>query len=131
MKKFAQQIQKLASKFHHKYAQTQGLKEIIEGAAGFGLNSSNGIMNFMDQLKRDQADLYLTVTIKSKIMGGRIAEVGPLLTDPREVAGNYAKLPEQVENYLNKHLSNFPQIQEGTVTLSWSGKSTESRVAQR
>lgn len=130
MKKYEQQLQKLASKFHFKYAQSQSLQDIISSAASYGEKSANGIMNFLEQLKRDQADMYITVVISSGMMGGRSAEVYPPKLDPAEVAGKYAKLPEQIKNYLNKHLSNFPQIPEGSTVLNFSGK-TEGDAAQR
>lgn len=129
MKKYEQQLQKLASKFQSKYAQSQNLQDIILNAASYGETSANGIMNFLQQLKRDQADMYITVVISSGMMGGRSAEVYPPKLDPVEVAGKYAKLPEQIKNYLNKHLSSFPQIPEGTSTLTFSGKS-EGGIAQ-
>jgi hypothetical protein len=125
MKKYAQQIQNLAKKFVFKYAQAQNLQQILESAAGYGEQSSNGIMNFPQQLKQDQANLYITITVSNGMLGGRSVKVGAVLTDPREVAGNYSKLPQQIENYLNKHLSSFPQIPNGDTTLTFSGKSED------
>lgn len=131
MKKYQAQLLKLASKFGNKYAQSQDLKQIIENAAGGGQSSANGIMNFMDQLKKDQAILYMTVTISNDTFGGRSAKVGQPLTDPREVAGNYASLSGQIEKYLDKHLATFPQVQSGDTTLTFSGKTEGEAIAQR
>lgn len=132
MKKHAEQLQKLARKFSLKYAQSQSLQQILEAAAGFGEQSPNGIMNFPQQLKKDQATMYLTITVSNGTFGGRSTKVGPPLTDPREVAANYSRLPQQIEKYLDKHLSSFPQIPDGDTTLTFSGKSdTEGAIAQR
>lgn len=131
MKKSQALLLKLANKFQNKYAQSQNLQEIIEAAAGYGEKSENGIMNFPAQLKADQADLSINITISSGIMGGRSAEVSPPSVDPPAMAGRYAKLPEQIKKYLNRHLSSFPQIPEGTTTLTFSGKTADPGVAQR
>lgn len=132
MKKYAQQIQNLAKKFVSKYAQSQNLQQILEAAAGYGEQSANGIMNFPAQLKKDQANMYITITISNGMLGGRNAKVAPVLTDPREVAGNYSRLPEQLEKYLNKNLGSFPQIPNGDTTLTFSGKSdNEAAMAQK
>lgn len=132
MKKYAQQIQHLAKKFISKYAQSQNLEQILESAAGYGEQSANGIMNFPQQLKKDQANLYITITVSNGMLGGRSVTVSDVLTDPREVAANYSKLPQQVENYLNKNLTSFPQIPNGDTTLTFSGKTpNESAVAQK
>jgi hypothetical protein len=130
MKKFAHLL-KIADKFQAKYAQSQTLQQIIESAAGYGEKSQNGIMNFPAQLKQDQADLSITVTVSSGLMGGRKAEVLEPRVDPPAVAGKYARLPEQIKRYLDRHLNDFPQIPEGTVTLSFSGKSDPDQYAQR
>lgn len=132
MKKYAQQIQNLSEKFVFKYAQTQNLQQILEAAAGYGEQSPNGIMNFPQQLKKDQANLYLTITVSNGMLGGRSVKVSDALTDPREVAANYSKLPQQVENYLNKNLTSFPQIPNGDTTLTFSGKTAnEAAIAQK
>ncbi len=131
MKKSQALLLKLANKFQNKYAQSQNLQEIIEAAASYGEKSENGIMNFPAQLKADQADLSINITISSGMMGGRSAEVSPPSVDPPAMAGRYAKLPEQIKKYLNKHLSSFPQIPEGTTTLTFSGKTADPGVAQR
>lgn len=119
MKKSQSNLLKLASKFGGKYAQSQTLQQIIEAAAGWGEQSANGIMNFPAQLQKDQAGLTINVTISDKMMGGRSVEVSPPSVEPSTVAANYAKLPGQIKAYLEKHISNFPQIETGTTTLKW------------
>lgn len=104
-----------------KYAQAQNqtLKEIIENAAGYGENSTNGIMNFPAQLEKDDAGLTIVVTVAKTPWGSKKIYVGPANVDPIEVAGNYAKLPEQIKKYLEKNLSYFPQLGEGHVLLDF------------
>lgn len=137
MKKSELYLFKTASKFQTKYAQSQSLKEIIENAASYGDHSANGIMNFSAQLKRDQADLdsrsggkgqggpvdlSLTITVSSGMMGGLSAEVAPPTVTPSQYAPNYAKLPEQIKKYLDRHLKDFPQIPQGPSTIQYTGK---------
>ena len=132
MKKSQALLLKLAHKFQDKYAQDgQTLQQIIENAAGYGEKSANGIMNFPAQLKADQADLSINVTKSSAMMGGFNIEVSPPTVDPAQFAPKYARLPEQIKKYLEKHISNFPQVPEGTSTLTYSGKSSEPGVAQK
>jgi len=122
---------KLAYKFGNKYAQTQTLQQIIENAASYGEKSDNGIINFPAQLKKDQADLTLIVTISSGIMGGKTVIVSRPIITPESHSMNYAKVSDQIKKYLDKHLSSFPQIEEGTMTLEFSGKGSDSEVAGR
>jgi len=129
MKKSQALLIKLANKFQNKYAQGQTLQQIIENAASYGESSPNGIMNFPAQLKKDQADLSITITISAGMMGGKNIEVSLPTVTPPAVAGNYAKLPTQIKKYLEKYISDFPQIPEGTTTLQWSGRNPESGVA--
>lgn len=131
MKKYQAQLLKIANKFQNKYAQSQDLKQILLNASGWGQSSVNGIMNFMDQLKKDQATMYITITISNGTFGGKTAKVNQPLTDPREVAVNYSRLPEQIEKYLNKHLSTFPQIPDGDTTLTFSGTDQSEKIVQR
>jgi hypothetical protein len=88
-------------------------------------------MNFPAQLKKDQADLSITVTVSSGMMGGLSVEVSNPTVDPPQFAGNYARLPEQIKKYLDRHIKDFPQVPQGPTTLQYSGKSPESGVAQR
>jgi hypothetical protein len=87
-------------------------------------------MNFPAQLKKDQADLSISVTINSGMMGGKSVIVDPPMVDPSEVAGNYARLPDQIKAYLDKHISSFPQVPTGTTTLRYSGKEPAPAIAQ-
>ena len=129
MKKSQALLLKLANKFQNKYGQSQNLQQIIENAAGYGESSANGIMNFPAQLKRDQADLSITVTVSSGMMGGLSVEVSQPTVDPPQFAGNYAKLPAQIKKYLDRHIKDFPQVPQGANNLQWSGKDTGSGVA--
>lgn len=119
MKKTSHLI-RLAQKLSVKYAESQTLQEIIENAAGYGETSTNGIMDFPAQLKKDDADLSIAVTINSGLMGGKKIYVGEPRVDPAEVAGNYTKLPEQIKKYLDKNLQYFPQVGLGTTILDFS-----------
>lgn len=129
MKKSQALLLKLANKFQDKYAQSQDLQQIIENAAGYGEKSVNGIMNFPAQLKADQADLSINVTISGGMLGGLNVEVSQPTLNPPQVAANYARLPEQIKKYLEKHISNFPQVPQGTTTLSYSGRSAAPGIA--
>lgn len=130
--KFSQaRLLKLADKFGNKYAQSQTLQQIIEAAAGWGEKSANGIMNFPAMLKQDQADLSISVTVETGFMGSWKVSVSAPVVDPSQFASKYAALSKQIETYLNKHISNFPQVPAGTTTLSWSGKNAESGVAAK
>jgi hypothetical protein len=129
MKKSQDVLFKLAAKFQRKYAQGQTLKEIIQNAASYGESSANGIMNFPAQLKKDQADMNINVTISSGMMGGTNVEVSQPAVEPAQVAGNYARLPEQIQKYLDRHIKDFPQITVGTHTLEYSGRSPGDGIA--
>jgi hypothetical protein len=129
MKTSQDRLFKVAAKFQRKYAQSQSLKQIIENAASYGENSSNGIMNFPAQLKKDRADMNINVTISSGFMGGSNVEVSPPAVKPTSVAGNYARLPDQIKKYLEKYIKDFPQIAPGTQTLEYSGRTPASGVA--
>lgn len=132
MKKSQALLIKLANKFQNKYAQeSQTLQQIIENAASYGESSANGIMNFPAQLRKDQADLSLTITVSSGMMGGKSVEVSNPTVEPSQFATNYTKLPAQIKKYLDRHIADFPQISEGTVTLNWSGKAPQPGIAQR
>jgi|SRR6185369_6827583 len=132
MKKSQALLLKLAAKFQDKYAQDgQTLQQIIENAASYGEKSANGIMNFPAQLKADQADLSINVTKSTGMMGGFNVEVSQPIVEPAQHAPKYARLPEQIKKYLDKHISSFPQIPEGTSTLNYSGKTPEPGIAQQ
>lgn len=129
MKKSVLQLLKVASKFQKKYAQgtppPQSLKEILQNAASYGEQSANGIMNFPAKLKEDKADLIFSVIVNSGLMGLSVEVTEPRV-DPPQYAGNYARLPEQVKNYLDRHIKNFPQIPRGQTVLEYSGKDKTS-----
>lgn len=122
MKKSEQQLFKVAGHALAKYG-TQTLKEILENAAGAGEQSVNGIMNFPAQLKKEQADLGINVTIdKSNVI------VSPPTVEPAEFAPGYARLPDQIKKYLERNLEGFPQLPRGqTVTLRWNNQSGIAR----
>lgn len=126
---------RLAQTLSVKYAEAQTLQEIIENAARYGEQSTNGIMNFPAQLQKDDAELTIAITINSApITGGKKIYVGTPSVYPPEVAGNYAKLPEQIKKYLEKNLNYFPQIGLGTVLLEYPttpDNSDEEQVAGR
>lgn len=121
---------KLAAKFQRKYAQSQSLQEIIQNAASYGESSANGIMNFPAQLKKDQADMNINVTISSGTFGGPNVEVSQPAVEPAQFAGNYARLPDQIKKYLDRYIKDFPQIAMGTQTLSYSGRTPGSGIAR-
>lgn len=123
MKKSCVQLVKLANKFQHKYAQGQSLQQIIESAAGYGEGSANGIMNFPARLKQDGADLNINVTIS-----GNDVNVSQPSVMPPQFAANYAKLPDQIESYLKRHVSEFP-FPQGTTTLQFVGRTAGSGIA--
>lgn len=115
---------RLAQKLSAKYAESQTLQQIIESAAGWGESSTNGIMDFPSQLKKDDAELSIAVTINSNPFGGKKIYVGEPRVDPAEVAGNYDQLPEQIKKYLDKNLQYFPQIGLGTIDLEFPKSET-------
>jgi hypothetical protein len=120
---------RVAKSFANKYAQSQSLQQIIENAAGYGEKSPNGIMNFPAQLKKDQADLSILVTVDTGMMGGFNVVVYPPTVDPPQYAQNYAVLPAQIKKYLERHIKDFPQVPMGISTLRYSGKNVESGIA--
>jgi hypothetical protein len=123
MKKSRQQLAKLASKFQRKYAQSQSLQEIIQNAANWGEQSANGIMNFPAQLKKDNAELSINVAIS-----GNDVNVSPATVSPVQFSDNYAKLPAQIQNYLSKHVRDFP-LPQGTTTLEYGQRSAGEGIA--
>jgi len=132
MKKSEFNLLKVASKFRNKYAQSQNLQQIIEGAASYGENSPNGIMDFVSQLKQQKAQLSFDVEIKSGMMGGSSATVSNLKgvdSNGVDIAPQYAKLLSQVKNYLDKNLAGFPQLEKGTTPLNWDYRTTSSGYA--
>lgn len=117
MKKSEQQLFKVAGNALAKYG-SQTLKEILENAAGYGEQSANGIMNFPAQLKKEQADLGINVTIEK----GNVT-VSPPTVEPAEYAPGYTRLPDQIKKYLERNLDGFPQLPRGqTVTLRWTNQ---------
>lgn len=128
MKKSQLHLLKLAAKFQYKYA--QDLKSIIQNAASYGESSANGIMNFPAQLKEDQANLALIVTITSNWAGGITVEVSHPIVDPPNYASNYTKLPEQIKKYLEKYAKDL-NLSEGQTTIQYSGDSPSSGIAQK
>ena len=129
MKKSHSLLLKLANKFENKYAQSQSLQEIIQNAASYGESSNSGIMNFPAQLKKDQADMNINITITSATLGVLNVEVSPPSVEPPQFASNYAKLPGQIKKYLDKYISDFPQIPQGTTTLQFTGRTPGAGVA--
>lgn len=123
MKKSLAQLVKLANKFQRKYAQSQSLQQIIEGAAGYGEQSANGIMNFPAQLKQDGADLNINVTIS-----GNDVNVSQPSVMPPQFATNYTRLPGQIESYLKQHVRDFP-LPQGTTTLQFVGRTAGTGIA--
>lgn len=124
MKKSELQLFKVASRILAKYA-TQTLQEISGNAAGGGEASENGIMNFPAQLKKDQADMNINVTISPATIGSPNITVSAPAVEPKEVAGNYSRLPDQIKKYLDKNISGFPQLTSGTTTLRFYGRPPE------
>ncbi len=109
----------LAQTLSVKYAQSQDLKEILENAAAYGENSTNGIMNFPAQLEKDDAGLSIVVSVSKTPWGSKKILVSPPTVDPAEVAGNYAKLPEQIKKYLERNINYFPQLALGHTLLDF------------
>lgn len=124
----------LAQKLSVKYAETQTLQEIIGNAASYGESSANGIMDFLSQLERDNAELSIGVSIsKGGLTGGTKIIVTAPNVYPPEVASNYAKLPEQIKKYLEKNIQYFPQVGVGTFTLEYpaTSDSNSKQIAGR
>ena len=128
--KNSQALFKVAAKFQRKYAEGQTLKEIIQNAASYGESSSNSIMNFPAQLKKDQADMNISVSVSNGFMGGTSIQVSPPAVEPPSVAPNYAKLPDQIKNYLEKYIKDFPQVTPGTYILEYSGRTPAAGIAR-
>lgn len=118
MKKTSHLI-RLAQTLSNKYAQSQSLKEILENAAAYGENSTNGIMNFPAQLKKDDAGMTIVITVTQTPWGSKKILVSEPTLDPVEVAGNYSKLSGQIKKYLEKNLSYFPQLALGHTLLDF------------
>lgn len=127
---------RLAQTLSVKYAEAQTLQEIIGNAAGYGESSTNGIMDFPAQLKKDDAELSIGVSIsKGGLTGGTKIIVTSPNVYPPEMAGHYTKLPEQIKKYLERNIQYFPQIGVGTFTLEYpattSSDTNEEQVAGR
>jgi hypothetical protein len=123
MKKYQRVLMVLGENFGNKYA-SQTLQEIIQNAAGWGEQSANGIMNFPAQLKQDNADLGINITIS-----GNEVNVSAPTVDPAQFASHYTNLPEQIRAYVKRHMSDFP-FPQGTTTLQFVGRTAASGVAQ-
>lgn len=131
MKKSQALLLKLSKTFGKKYAQiNQSLQQIIENAASWGENSANGIMNFPAQLKKDQADMTINITISSGTLRDYNVDVSQPIIDPAQFSANYQNVPEQIKNYLEKHIADFAQVPVGTNTLTFVGKENHG-IAQR
>ena len=120
MKKSQALLLKLAAKFQTKYAQSaveEQIKSTIANAASWG-PQVHGIMNFPEQLKKDQADMTLRVSKR-----GHTITVDPPMLNPASVYFNYAELPNQIKSYLEKYIEVFP-VDTGDVdlVLNYSGK---------
>jgi hypothetical protein len=99
MKKYQQLLLKLASKFQIKYAGTQEEEDIKNDlAAAAGWAPRFGIMNFPDQLKKDQATMTISVSKR-----GHTITVGAPQLNPSDVYFTYADLPNQIKAYLEKY----------------------------
>ena len=104
MKKSQELLLKLASKFQTKYASSteDDIKRDIANAAAWG-PEVHGIMNFPEQLVKDQATMTITVSKR-----GRTITVGTPQLNPASVYFTYAELPGQIKNYLEKYPELFP-----------------------
>lgn len=132
MKKSQFNLLRIASKFKNKYAEGQNLQQIIENAASYGESSPNGIMDFLSQLRQQKAQLSFKVEIKSGMLGGSSVTVSDLKgvdSNGVDIAPQYAKLPDQIKNYLEKHISGFPQLEKGETPLNWDYRSPASGIA--
>lgn len=127
MKKSQAILLKLANKFGHKYASAarDHIQQAVANAASWG-QKTHGIMDFPNQLKRDQATLSITVS-----KNGNTVTVSEPIVNPPTVAGNYAGLPNQIKAYLEKYLDLFPKDEDNTnLVLEYTGVSPDG-VAQR
>ena len=68
--------------------------------------------------------MRINVTISSGMMGGTNVEVSQPTVDPPQFAGNYARLPGQIQKYLDKYIKDFPQVTPGTHTLEYQGRTS-------
>ena len=118
---------RLAHLLENKYAQAQNLQQIIDAAASHGQDSVNGIMNFPAQLKQDNAELNISITIGSGIMGKTVT-VGEPRVYPSSLAPHYAELPKQIKKYLDRNIQYFPQVPDGTIDLRYP-KAAEEGIA--
>lgn len=123
MKKYQRVLMVLGENFGNKYATSQSLQEIIQNAASYGEQSTNGIMNFPAKLKQDGADLGINISIS-----GNDINVSSPTVDPVQFTSNYTALPKQIQNYLERHVRDFP-LPQGTTTLQFLGRTAESGVA--
>lgn len=75
--------------------------------------------------------MNINVTISPATFGGPSISVSAPTVEPKEVAGNYARLPDQIKKYLEKNIGGFPQIPTGVTTLRFSGREpgNESGIA--
>ena len=124
MKKHQRVLMVLGENFGNKYATSQSLQEIIQNAAGWGEQSANGIMNFPAFLKRDNADLSINVNISGRDVGVSIP-----IVEPQQFTNNYTKLPDQIKNYIERHVTDFP-FPQGITTLQFLGRTADNGVAQ-
>lgn len=113
----------------------QSLSEILENAAGYGATSANGIMNFPAFLQQDHAKLNFKVTVNNKMLGGEDVvvsdfEVTPSAVTPAGVTQKYEVLPQQIKNYLNKHIANFPDVPRGfAIPLEYGRVDSSNEIA--
>jgi hypothetical protein len=125
----------LEIKYLTKTALGQSLSEILENAAGYGATSANGIMNFPAFLQQDHAKLNFNVTVNDKMLGGSDIvvsdlKVTPSATTPEGAAAKYEALPQQVKNYLSKHIANFPDIPHGfAIPLEYGRTDSSNEIA--
>jgi hypothetical protein len=119
MNKSQSLLLKLASKFGKKYAQSltqQSIQQALLNAASFGKNV-HGIINFMDQLKRDQANMTIVVS-----KDGRNVSVSEPTLEPSSVAANYTGLSKQIKDYLEKYIELFPKDEDSVdLVLRYNG----------
>jgi hypothetical protein len=116
---------KTADKFMVKYAGTQEeIQKDVANAAAWGKNV-HGIMNFPEQLKKDQATLTIAVSKR-----GDTITVGSPMVYPSSVAGNYAELPGEIKAYLEKYIELFSKNESNVdIVLSYSGLEGDSGVS--
>lgn len=129
MKKSQLRILKLAAKLQDKYSfdLQEHIQQAVANAASWG-PQAHGIMNFPEQLKKDNANMNVAVT-KTK---NSISVAEPAFNPPT-ISGNYTGLAAQIQRYLQTNLELFPQnTSDTTLQLAYSGVSAEpSNIAQR